>query len=57
MRQSKIKKIAKNVIKIETEAVSKIQDRIDDIFESAVNEIIECRGRLIVMGMGKSGLI
>ena len=57
MTQSKIKKIAKNVIKIETEAVSKIEDRIDDIFESAVNEIIDCGGRLIVMGMGKSGLI
>ena len=57
MRQSKIKKIAKDVIKIETEAVSKIEDRIDDIFESAVNQILDCRGRLIVMGMGKSGLI
>ena len=57
MRQSKIKEIAKDVIKIETDAVSKIEDRIDDIFESAVNQIIDCRGRLIVMGMGKSGLI
>ena len=57
MRQSKIKKIAKDVIKIETEAVSKIEDRIDDTFESAVNQILDCRGRLIVMGMGKSGLI
>ena len=57
MTQSKIKKIAKDVIKIETEAVSKIEDRIDDTFESAVNQILDCRGRLIVMGMGKSGLI
>ena len=57
MRQSKIKKIAKDVIKIETEAVSKIEDRIDDTFESAVNQILNSRGRLIVMGMGKSGLI
>ncbi len=57
MRKSKIKKIAKDVIKIETEAVSKIEDRIDDTFESAVNQILDCKGRLIVMGMGKSGLI
>ena len=57
MRKSKIKKIAKDVIKIESEAVSKIEDRIDDIFESAVNLIMDCSGRLIVMGMGKSGLI
>ena len=57
MRKSKIKKIAKDVIKIEAEAVSKIEARIDDTFESAVNQILDCRGRLIIMGMGKSGLI
>jgi arabinose-5-phosphate isomerase len=57
MRKSKIKKIAKDVIKIEAEAVSKIEARIDDTFESAVNQILDCGGRLIVMGMGKSGLI
>ena len=57
MIKAKIKKIAKEVIKIESEAVSKIEDRIDDIFESAVNLIMDCSGRLIVMGMGKSGLI
>ena len=57
MIKAKIRKIAKEVIKIESEAVSKIEDRIDDIFESAVNLIMDCSGRLIVMGMGKSGLI
>ena len=57
MRKTNIKEIAKGVIKIETEAVSKIGDRIDDIFESAVNLILDCSGRLVVMGMGKSGLI
>lgn len=57
MKSSKIKDIAKNVIRTEAEAVSLIEERIDDIFEDAVQKIIECDGRVIVSGMGKSGLI
>ena len=57
MKNSDIKTIAKEVIKIEADAVSLIADRIDKNFESAVNTILQCKGRLIVSGMGKSGLI
>ena len=57
MEPSKIKKVAKEVIRIEANSVSQIAERIDDKFESAVQSIMECDGRLIVMGMGKSGLI
>ena len=57
MEPSKIKTIAKEVIRIEAEAVSQIEERIDDQFESAIQKIIQCNGRLIVSGMGKSGLI
>ena len=57
MESSKIKTIAKEVIRIEAEAVSSIEKRIDDLFESAVQKIVGCTGRLIVSGMGKSGLI
>jgi len=57
MDSSKIKTIAKEVIRIEAEAVSQIEGRIDDLFESAIQKIIQCNGRLIVSGMGKSGLI
>ena len=57
MEPSKIKKVAKEVIRIEANSVSQIVERIDDKFESAVQSIMECDGRLIVMGMGKSGLI
>jgi len=57
MEPSKIKKVAKEVIRIEANSVSQIVERIDDKFESAVQAIMECDGRLIIMGMGKSGLI
>ena len=57
MNSSDIQSIAKRVIEIEAEAVSQIANRIDSNFEFAVQSILECTGRLIVSGMGKSGLI
>lgn len=57
MNSSEIQSIAKRVIEIEAEAVSLIGDRIDENFELAVQAILNCTGRLIVSGMGKSGLI
>ena len=57
MELSRIKKIAREVIQIEADSVSQIVERIDDDFESAVQSIFQCKERLIIMGMGKSGLI
>ena len=57
MKTSDIKSVAKRVIQIEADAVSLIGGRIDEHFESAVQTILECTGRLIVSGLGKSGLI
>ena len=57
MKKTDIKAIARNVIKTEASAVALLEGRIDDIFESAVMSILECQGRLIISGMGKSGLI
>lgn len=48
---------AKRVLKIEAEAVEKLIDRIDRSFERAVDLILRCKGRVVVTGMGKSGLI
>ncbi len=47
----------KNVVRIETAAVALLEDRIDASFEKAVGMIIACTGRVIITGMGKSGLI
>ena len=57
MKSLDIKTIAKKVIQIEAEAVSQIRKHINEDFEAAVNAILNCDGRLIVSGMGKSGLI
>ena len=57
MKSADIKSIAKNLIKIEAQAVSLMLERIDENFEKAVTLIIGCSGHLILTGIGKSGLI
>ena len=57
MSDTKNIQIGKNVIQIEAQAVSAFADRIIQQFETAVNTILDCKGRLIVLGIGKSGLI
>lgn len=46
---------AKNVLRLEAEAVLKQADMLDDQFAQAVDLILRCEGRVIVTGMGKSG--
>lgn len=48
---------AKKVLKIEAEAIEALIVRIDERFEQAVKMILNCEGRVVVTGMGKSGLI
>ncbi len=52
-----IKESARKTIEIEMEEARKLLDRIDDDFESVVKAILDCPGRIIVTGMGKSGHI
>ncbi|MEE9166346.1 MAG: KpsF/GutQ family sugar-phosphate isomerase [Candidatus Neomarinimicrobiota bacterium] len=49
--------VGREVIEIEAEAVARLVDRIDRDFERAVELIAQCSGRVVVTGMGKSGLI
>jgi arabinose-5-phosphate isomerase len=53
----KIIEKAKNVIRIEADAVSKLESRINSSFVEAVETIYKSKGRTIVTGMGKSGII
>jgi len=48
---------AKEVIRIEAEAVLNLESRIDEEFAKAVKIISESKGRVIITGMGKSGLV
>ncbi|MFQ5456090.1 MAG: SIS domain-containing protein [Nitrospirota bacterium] len=52
-----ILKDAKRVLTIEQEAIKGLIDKIDDNFIKAVDILLNCKGRVIITGMGKSGLI
>ncbi|MCM2265778.1 MAG: KpsF/GutQ family sugar-phosphate isomerase [Desulfuromonadales bacterium] len=54
---SDILEAARKVLRIEAEAVSALTDRINGEFVRAVEMILACNGRVVVTGMGKSGLI
>ncbi|MBO6189943.1 MAG: KpsF/GutQ family sugar-phosphate isomerase [Alloprevotella sp.] len=49
--------LARQCLRDEAEAISGLIDQIDEQFESAVAYIASCQGKLIVTGVGKSGLI
>ncbi len=48
---------AKEVLMIEGEAILSLIDRIDKSFDEALRLILDCKGRVIVSGVGKSGII
>lgn len=48
---------AREVLRIEARAVASLEDRIGEAFGRALEIIVSSRGRVIVTGMGKSGLI
>ena len=49
--------VAKKVLEIESKALTKQIDQIDQTFVDACELCLECSGKLIVMGLGKSGHI
>lgn len=52
-----LKELARAVISTEAAAVTGLLERIDDAFVNACQLILDCRGRIVVLGMGKSGHI
>jgi len=48
---------AKKVLQIEAAAIMALIDKLDGGFAKAVDIILSCKGRVVVTGMGKSGLI
>jgi arabinose-5-phosphate isomerase len=49
--------LARKVLQTEAGAILALVERLDHRFEQAVTLMLECRGRVIVTGMGKSGII
>ena len=52
-----IVEVGKKVIVDQLDSLVSLRDRIDDNFKRVVELIINCPGRLIVIGLGKSGII
>jgi arabinose-5-phosphate isomerase len=52
-----INNIAKEVFKTESEEILNLINNLTDDFEKAVNQIFQSKGKVIVSGMGKSGII
>jgi arabinose-5-phosphate isomerase len=48
---------ARRVLKIEAQAIQDVFARLDSSFEKAVDILFRCKGRVVVTGMGKSGLV
>jgi len=57
MKKKDYKKIAKNVIDLEIKALKKLKNSINNSFNSAVEAISKCQSKVILCGVGKSGLI
>lgn len=50
-----IRDFARQVIDVEAAAVARMRDAIDEHFGRALNLVLECRGSLLLSGMGKAG--
>jgi len=48
---------ARRVLKIEAQAIQDVLQRLDATFEKAVDLLFACKGRVVLTGMGKSGLV
>jgi arabinose-5-phosphate isomerase len=48
---------ALRVLEIESQAIMALRERLDDSFDRALDLLFGCQGRVVVSGMGKSGII
>jgi arabinose-5-phosphate isomerase len=57
MTESQLIAAGKRVIAVERDALSDICERLDESFARAVELVLGCKGRVIITGIGKSGII
>ena len=57
MKKINYKDIAKNVIDLEIKALQKLKNSINKNFDKAVTAIVNCQSKVILCGVGKSGII
>ncbi|HEY7819088.1 MAG TPA: SIS domain-containing protein, partial [Vicinamibacteria bacterium] len=51
------RELARRVLEIEAQSIRKLIERLDESFDKAVDLLSGCKGRVVVTGMGKSGII
>ncbi len=57
MDEQRILEIAKNVLRIEIEGIENVCSKLNSNFAKAVELLFKCRGRVVITGMGKSGIV
>lgn len=57
MNTSRINELAKEVLDIEANSILRLKNSIDHNFDNAIELLYNCKGRVIITGMGKSGHI
>ena len=57
MNKNKFQTIAKDVINLEIKALQKLKKNINSSFNQAVTHIVKCQSKVILCGVGKSGII
>jgi len=57
MSQVDVIEEAKRVLRVEARSILDLVERVDESFLKAVEILYHCKGRIVLMGMGKSGLV
>ncbi len=57
MKEADIQAVAKRTILLESQAVEQLAQWIDEQFETIVRKISDCKGKVVISGIGKSALI
>jgi len=55
--KNKINEVGKDVIELQIKALRKLKNSINNSFENAVRAIMKCKSKVIICGVGKSGII
>jgi arabinose-5-phosphate isomerase len=56
-KQRSIKEVALRTIEMEAAAISRLAERLDHNFENAIDCLVNCKGRIVITGIGKSAII
>ena len=55
--KNKINEIGKEVVDLQIKALKKLKNSINNSFDEAVKAILKCKSKVIICGVGKSGII